>query len=271
MFSVKFVLLSLAIVVAVVAVSADTWNPHQTWCPKYSGHVFSKAAGHAGDLKHIISDFRHFLGGADNGNSPGLAHGHRSINWDADVVPFKMPGDFFKNTVTRGAEFLAVEGDFAVSNPAKHDPSGVVDDEFSSFHPVFPKLFQTFSPKRLFTPVKSNRVTAVFSVPASKYGDRAAVSGFGAVFTNVAVHGKTFLNFYDENDCLIFRQPVANYPRGLSFGGIIVTHKDGKRVSAAIASVGIVLGEGIISKPTAGKNFVVLDDLIYGEPQKLHY
>lgn len=271
MTSFKSILLSLAIALCAAAVSAETWNPSQTWCPKYSGFVFSKAVRFRGQLTGTVNRFRAVLGGDDNGNSPGLASGHRSINWDAPVVPFNMPGDFFKNTVTRGAEFLAVEGAFAVSNPSKSDPAWVSDFEFSSFDPAFPKLFRTFSPKRLFTPVKSNRVTAVFSVPASAAGDRAAVSGFGAIFTNVAVPGKTFLHFYDENDCLIFRQSVADYRRGLSFGGIVVTRKNGKKAGAAIASVKIVLGDGVISKPTPGKNFVVLDDLIYGEPQKIQY
>lgn len=245
-------------------------TPPQHWCPRYSGQIFSKIVRNPQNLDHTVEVFRKTLGGQDNGNSPGLAHGHRSINWDADIVPFNMPGDFFKNTVTRGAEFLAVEGDFAVSNPSDNDPSRIIDNRFSFFHRNFPKLFKTFSPKRLFTPVQSNHVTVLFSVPASKHGDRASVSGFGAIFTNVAKPRTTFMHFYDENECLIFRLSVDDFKRGLSFGGSIVTHKNGKKVDAAIASVKIVLGDGIISKPEPGKNFAVLDDLIYGEPLKIH-
>lgn len=262
--------LLLCLAVLLSCAVADDWNPRQRWCPRYSGQIFSKAVRNRHELEDTIKQFRKTLGGEDNGNSPGLAHGHRSINWDADIVPFNMPGDFFKNTVTRGAEFLAVEGDFAVSNPSHDDPSGIIDNRFSFFHRNFPKLFRTFSPKRLFTPVKSNHVIAVFSVPASKHGDRASASGFGAIFTNVTKPRTTFVHFYDENECLIFRLPVVDFKKGLSFGGLIVTHKNGKMVDAAIASVNIVLGDGVISKPEPRKNVVVLDDLIYGEPLKIH-
>ena len=264
-FNGTFLVLSLALLV--VATTAQNWSPSQTWCPKYSGIIFSRAVQDARQLEYTIDQYRKTLGGKDNGNNPSQPKGHRSINWDADVVPFNMPPTFFKNI--RGAEFLAVEGAFAVSNPPYTDPSGVKDNQFSSFNPNFPKLFRTFSPPRLFTPVKSNELITVFSVPGSKNGDKAIVSGFGAIFTNVAKKWTTFLHYYDENECLIFRLPVKDFSKGLSFGGIIVTRKNGKKVSAAIASVKIVLGDGIISKPWSGKNFVVLDDLIYGEPKKL--
>lgn len=244
---------------------ASSWNK-QDWCPRYSGLIFEETASNRHGLEEIITKYREALGGIDNGNERGKHSGHRSINWDAPIVPFNMPGDFFKNTVTRGAEFLAVEGSFAVSNPADTDPSGIEDNRFSSFHPAFPSIFKTFSPRRLFTPAKSNEVITIFSVPQSKNGDKAHVSGFGAIFTGVVLEKKTFLNFYDKNDCLILRLPIKPKRGGLSFGGIIVTHKNNAPVNAAVAAVKITLGTGIISQPTGGKDFVVLDDLIYGEP-----
>lgn len=263
------------IAVLISCVASQPWNSLY-WCPKYSGKTFSATSQNAKGLNSIILKFRAALGGVDNINKEGpLGSGHRSINWDADAVPFNMPGDFFKNTVTRGAEFFAVEGKFAVSNPpsqnnwfGSHVPAA--DNEFSSFNSIFPKLFTTFSPKRLFTPVKSNNVITVFSIPGKHHGQEAFVSGFGAVFTNVGLKGKTFLNYYDENDCLILRQPVLLKPKGLSFAGILVVFKNKKKVAAAIASVKITLGNGIVSRFRKGKNFVVLDDLIYGEPQLVH-
>lgn len=244
---------------------AQQWNS-QPGCPKYSGVVFSQTAAHAKKLDSTILKFRATLGGEDNGNVAGKAKGHRSINWDAPIVPFNMPGDFFKNTVTRGAEFRAAKGKFAVSNPSPKDPSGVHDNEFSSFDRRFPSLFQTFSPKRLFTPAKGNKVLVLFSVPKSN--KHAFVSGFGAIFTNVAEIGKTFLIFYDEKGCLIIRLEVKAKGKGVSFSGIKVTHKNGRPVNAAIASVKVELGTEIISHPVNVKNVVVLDDLIYGEPLK---
>lgn len=259
----------ITIFVAIIgSVSAQTWNTQPSSCPKYSGLVFQDNAPYKFGIDDTITKYREALGGIDNGNAPGQSSGHRSINWDAGIVPFRMPGDFFKNTVTRGAEFLAVEGKFAVSNPPPTDPSGVQDNRFSSFRNVFQWRFRTFSPERLFTPTKSNEVITVFSIPQSPNGQKALVSGFGAIFTNVVKEGKTVMKFYDEKDCLIFQLPVNKQPKGLSFGGIIVTKKNGKAVRAAIASVKMTLGDGIISqdKPWSGKNFVVLDDLIYGEP-----
>lgn len=243
---------------------AATWSS-KPWCPKYSGRIFQDTAHNSKGLKHIVQKYRDGLGGIDNGNGPGQKKGQRSINWDADVVPFDMPGNFFKNTVTRGAEFFAKGGKFAVSNPP-NDGYSFFDNRFSSFNPIFPKLFITFSPKRLFTPVKINIVTTKFTVPQTH--DEALVSGFGAVFTNVVLKGKTVINFYDKNNCLIISLPILPKAKGLSFGGIIVDKKDGKKIAAAVAKVKITLGTGIISQSWKKyKNFVVLDDLIYGEPQ----
>lgn len=98
--------LFLCLAVLLPCVVAGDWNCAHHWCPRYSGRVFSKAVRNPHDLDQTVEGFRKTLGGQDNGNSSGLSHGHRSINWDANIVPFKMPGDFFKNTVTRGAEFF---------------------------------------------------------------------------------------------------------------------------------------------------------------------
>lgn len=252
--------------VIISSASAQTWNKQPGWCPKYSGLVFEDTAKNSFGIADTVAKFQRALGGVDNGNAPGQGSGFRSINWDAVIVPFRMPGDFFKNVVTRGAEFLAVEGKFAVSNPP--GSSWFQDIRFSSFQKAFQFLFITFSPKRLFTPTDCNEVITLFSIPQSPNGQKALVSGFGAVFTNVVKKGKTVMKFYDENDCLILQLPIKAQRKGLSFGGIVVTRKNGKRVRAAIASVKITLGDGIISKdkPWSGKNFVVLDDLIYGEP-----
>ena len=269
------VLLAVAILAASVSsAAAITWGT-QRWCPKYSGEILQSTGRVAADLQEDIAEYRRRLGGIDNGNNPGQTSGHRSINWDAAVVPFNMPGDFFRNNVTRGAEFLAVEGRFAVSNPPPADaPSDVRDNRFSSFNSKFAWLFRTFSPKRLFTPVKSNQVRILFSVPQS---NRAAhVSGFAAVFTNVVLRGETLMHFYDANECLILRLPIIPQRRGLSFSGIIVKGRNGQRIDVAtIASVKITLGNAIISEPinhkARRKNVVVLDDLIYGEPQPIDH
>lgn len=237
-------------------------------CPSYKVKVFTDTSGNSAGLSGTVAGYRRGLGGVDNANDAGpLAKGHRSINWDADVVPFNMPGNFFKVTVTRGAEFLAKGGKFVVSNPPHSAPSYVADNRFSSFNKVFPKLFRTFSPKRLFTSVKSNKFTGLFTVPVR--GDKAIVTGFGAVFTNVVLKRTTTIWFYDSKGCIIFKLAAPTRAKGLSFAGIIVLGRSGKPVPK-IAKVVVTLGNAAISsKYFSWKNFVVADDLVYGEPQPI--
>lgn len=237
-------------------------------CPRYSGRIFRKRGPDATSLDSTIQSYRNALGQPNNGNSPGpLRSGHRSINWDADIVPFDMPFDFFKVNVTRGAEFHSSCNKFAVSNPPSD--SGIVDNRFSSFNSRFPALFSTFSPNRLFTPVNSNDVLALFSVPAR--GDqRASVSGFGAIFTNVRRPDVTKISYFDENNCLIITVPVlSRRAGGLSFAGIIVDRKDGRAVRSAVASARITTGTQDIGSGRRVNRVVVIDDLIYGEPQRI--
>lgn len=180
-----------------------------------------------------------------------------------------MLGNFFKDTVTRGVEFFTAGGKFAVSNPPPTDPFRE-DNRFSTFSSKFPKRFKTFSSPRLFTSAKSNKFTTVFSIPAKN--DKALVSGFGAVFADVILKGKTNLSYYDKNNCLIVSVDVDPKPKGLSFAGILVTHRDQKPVNAAVALVKTTLGNAVISGPYASwKDFVVTDDFIYGEPKAWTY
>ena len=90
-----------------------------------------------GDIATTVADFQAALGGINNGNASGpIAEGFRQINWDANIVPFDMPGDFFNKTVTRGAELTTgVDSEFRVSNPDPADP-GAPDNRFDSINPT---------------------------------------------------------------------------------------------------------------------------------------
>lgn len=237
------------------------------WCPRYDYVPYTAYGSYPKNIESTVGLFRAKLGGEDNGNAQGpLKKGHRSINWDAGIVPFDMPGDFFKTTVTRGAQFNTYGNSFAVSNPPPAGWPLFVDNRFSSFNKKFPTLFRTFSPERLFTSVKSNRLVASFSIPARNR--RALVSGFGAVFTNVVKPKTSTLTFYDKQGCVIAKLAAPSAAKGLSFAGIIVIGKWGRPLPA-VAKVRVKLGNAAITSPwKAWKNFVVLDDLIYGEPQK---
>lgn len=227
----------------------------------YRFRVLTATSRNADGLRRAFTTFQDALGGIDNGNNPGpLFSGFRSINWDAEAVPFDMPFNFFDKTVTRGAVFLAAKKEFRVSNPVPPP----VDDLFDSLLPKrITRQFQTFSPKRLFTPLVKNRVTQIFKIPT--LNKRANVSGMGAVFVDVDLRGKTWMDFYTKSGCLLYRVFVPPRNRGLSFAGLYII--GGKPI---IWKVAMTLGT--ISVQDAGYSYggrgdvVVLDDLLYGEP-----
>lgn len=214
-----------------------------------------------GDITDGFEEFRGLLGGVNNGNALGpIADGHRQINWDAAVVPFDMPGDFFNRTVTRGLELTTQGSGFAVSNPADGDP-GAPDNRFDSINPTYSDQFQTFSPERLFTPVGSNVFDINFFVSGSD--TLATVSGFGAVFTDVDLADTTKIEFFDAANNLLLSEFVDPDPQGLSFLGATFGQQDLFRVRITAGSVPI----GPNDNPDAGIDVVVLDDFVFGEPQ----
>ena len=223
-------------------------------CPKPHHRIFKDTAHRSASLKRIVDKFNAALGGDDNGSEKGpIKGGRRSINWDADVVPFDMPGNFFKNVVTRGAKMIARGGEFRVSNPVP--PNG--DNRFSTINRRASKDFITFSPKRLFTPLKDNKVTVDFSIPG--LNKDAVVKGFGAVYVDVDKRHVTQATYLDKRGCVIARQFVDPKNKGLSFLGVIFR-------KPVIAKVILKLG----NTPIQGKgDFVVLDDFLYGEPARI--
>lgn len=245
--------------------------PHVRRCPKYDVALIQDVGSSASDIAASVTKFRDLLGSENNGNTPGpLGAGHRSVNWDAPIVPFDMPGDFFKAQVTRGITFKSDGNEFRVSNPPAS--SGITDDRFSSILESGPHKFVRFSPERLFTSLNSTATSATFSIPASD--DLATVSGFGAVFTNVAVKDRTFITYFDRQGCLIYKLRIPVHPNGLSFAGIKVIKQDGRAVRAPVTRVLINAGTDAISSAqhhsgSVTRNFVAIDDLVYGEPQNL--
>ncbi|ABW25259.1 calcium-binding protein [Acaryochloris marina] len=215
-----------------------------------------------GDISSVVADFQAALGGPNNGNTFGpVANGRREINWDANIVPFDMPADFFNKTVTRGAEFVTNAGsEFRVSNPDPSDP-GAPDDEFDSINATYPDQFDTFSEFRLFTPSGSNVTEVEFFVPGSDV--RATSSGFGAVFTDVDLADSTKIEYFDIDGNLLQSEFVNPDPQGLSFLG--ATFEEGNLYKVKITSGNTPIGAN--DDPANGVDVVVIDDLLYGEPQ----
>ncbi len=217
--------------------------------------VFSASGADAASIQTTVDDFRAALGDPNNGNALGeQPSGRREINWDAGIVPFDFPGDFFNTTVTRGAEFTTpVASEFRVSNDG-------VDDEFDTINNTYPDQFTTFSAPRLFTPFDTNVIDGFFFKSGS---DQAAtVTGFGAVFTDVDLADTTTIEYFDVNGTSLALESVEVADGGLSFLGVNFD-------SGILASVQITLGTSTIGPdddPVNGIDIVVLDDFLYSEP-----
>jgi hypothetical protein len=240
--------------------------------------VFQAAGSAAASIQCTVDAFRAAVGDPNNGNNPGpLQSGRREINWDggnpnvldttAPVTPFNV----FLNT--RGSQFTT-PGLGLSQAPPSGGPQGGLAALFNN--PTYGSIFRTFSPSRLFTPVGSNITDAVFFVPGTNGANRATVSGFGAVFTDVdqpdgsgpgAKRGNrgasTLIEYFDKFGRVIFSSFVPASPGdgSLSFFGIVFD-------DARIARVRIETGD-TAPGPNDDRHhdIVVMDDFIYGEPQ----
>jgi hypothetical protein len=233
-------------------------------------NVISSTAKYAAELTPAFEAFRLLLGGENNGNEPtsNPAGGHRQINWDADIVPFEMPPDFFAATVPRGIVFETPDNTntFYVSNPPA--TSGVIDDKFSSVVGESQAgQFLQFSNSRLFAPEDDNVVVVKFVNPAD-ITQKATVTGFGAVFTDANLEYTTKMEFFNKEGCLLATEFVKPQSNGLSFLGVDFGD------NAVIASIRITLGTLALANVAGatyfrGAEVVVMDDLLYGEPQPI--
>ena len=175
---------------------------------------------------------------------------------------------------TRGSQFTT-PGLGLSQAPPSGGPQGGLAVLFGN--PTYGKIFRTFSPSRLFTPVGSN-ITEVFvlrtRVPMAL--SPATVRGFGAVFTDVDQpdgggpgrtrnKASTLIEYFDRDGKRIFSSFVPASPGdgNLSFFGI-------KFDDARIASVRITAGD-VAPGPNDDRkhDIVMMDDFIYGEPQLL--
>jgi hypothetical protein len=242
--------------------------------------VFQAAGANAASIQSSVDAYRAALGNPNNGNNPGpLQNGRREINWDggnpnvldttAPVTPFNV----FLNT--RGSQFTT-PGLGLSQAPPSGGPQGGLAVLFGN--PTYGKIFRTFSPSRLFTPVGSNITEGLFFIPGTNGTVPATVRGFGAVFTDVdqpdgsgpgGKHGNrrasTLVEYFNADGELLFSSFVPASPGdgSLSFFGIVFD-------DARIARVRIETGD-VAPGPNDDKHhdIVMMDDFIYGEPQLL--
>jgi PEP-CTERM motif-containing protein len=230
--------------------------------------TFSAAGLTPASIQGAVDAFRAALGDPNNGNNPGpLAGGRREINWDGGGGVFATttpvtPFDVFLNT--RGAQFTTPGTGLTQAppsaDPALFPPGGLAglfgnanyDDEFS-----------TFSPARLFAPAGSNATNGAFFLPGSNGSVPARVAGFGAVFTDVDLPGKTSIEFFNVFGASLGTFPVPASPGigTLSFLGVLFADEQ-------IRSVLITTGNSPLGpNDGAGIDVVAMDDFLYAEPQ----
>lgn len=233
--------------------------------------VFQAAGPTAASIRSAIDEFRAALG-ANNGNGAGpLAAGRREINWDGGGLatsPAPTPFTGFLNN--RGALF-ETDGSGFVQAP--------VDGLVTTFgNLTYATAFQPFSPARLFSAVASNVTDVTFFVPGSSGATAAATRAFGAVFSDVDEPdgggparkrgnrgASVLLEFYGASGETLFSgfAPASPGDAGFSFFGVVFE-------DARVAHVRITSGDvkpGVDDED--GRDVVMMDDFVYGEPQPL--
>jgi len=234
--------------------------------------VFQASGATPADIQTAITGFRTALGGSNNGIGPsvppGITTGRREINWDgvpdAKSAPNLLPANFFNNTSPRGIVFFTPGTGFEVSANLVNPTNTPV--RFGNINPVYPALFSTFSPQRLFTALGSTITENLFFVPGTAGTDStqsATVKGFGAVFTDVNLGNSTKIEYFGVAGNLLFSRHVLPQPTqraGFSFLGVVFDNPN-------VFLVRITSGNRILKVPNL--DVVVMDDFIYGEPQAL--
>lgn len=169
-----------------------------------------------------------------------------------------MPFDFFNTGITtRGAAFKTKGGEFRVSN----DPR-TGDDRFDSIISKSQAAqFKFFSPSRLFSPLRSNRMNVAFRISARK--KRACVNGFGVIFADVDVARKTKIVFFDKRNKSFRTLFSPTRDRGLCFVGLCGVQICKAKITTGTISLQSFGKKGVESKK---RDVVVMDDFLYGEP-----
>ena len=228
--------------------------------------LFQAAGPNSASIQATVDLFRAALGNPNNANAPGpLTSGRREINWDGGgATTTALAGPSFAGfQTTRGALFTTPGTGFAQSPLV--ETVGASDQTLSELvgNATYATEFSTFSPVRVFTPLGSNVTDSTFFIPGVL--DPAAVSSFGAVFTDVDLTGPTKIDFFGIGDQLLLSQTVMASPGsgGLSFLGVQFT--GGELITRARITTGTT-ALGPNDNPGGGVDVVAMDDFIYSEP-----
>lgn len=223
--------------------------------------VFSASGADPADIQSAVDNFRAVLGNPNNGNAPGpLTVGRREINWDGGGANTNAvvgsPFNGFRNT--RGAQFTTPGTGFVQAPPAGGADGGL---ESVFGNPSYGATFEAFSPVRVFTPIGSNITDALFFIPGTNGAVAAAVSGFGAIFSDVDLAATTSIEYFDPNGNSLGTFFATPFDNGLSFLGVRFSNELISRVRITTGNSSLGPNDG------AGVDVVVMDDFLYSEPR----
>ncbi|MEM7129812.1 MAG: hypothetical protein AAF702_25995 [Chloroflexota bacterium] len=235
--------------------------------------IYETTGSNPDEIRDGVNAYRDALGDLNAPAPFNNLDGRRQINWDAapDSIsaPNDFPGNFFNADVFPRARGIAFKTDGTGFELSATDASGE-GVEFDNINSNYSSIFQTYSPERLFTAIGSNVVEANFYNPAQQTS-RALTDGFGAVFTDVDLEGKTTIGYYDIDGKLLYKQGIQPKAgnEGLSFAGVKFNSNCVSFVKLTNGTA--ALGADVNDDPENTENpidLVVMDDFIYGEPTR---
>ncbi len=218
----------------------------------------------AGDLAAVTAlrdQFRGDLGGGTTPGGGGSFGGlRREINWDgapdARSRPNAMPADQF---FARGVLFAGADS-FAMSAKVGN-PTGTAV-RFGDLDPAYATRFAAFTAERLFASIDRPDYDVLFFVPGTNVP--GAVSGFGAVFTDVDRDDVSAIEFFDVDGVSLGSWTVPATAGDQTFSFLGVSFPGEPRVARVHVTAGDVALAG--GGEPAGHDAVAVDDLLYGEP-----
>lgn len=232
-------------------------------CKKESNEMQPQVFKATGDISGAMADFRKLLGNLNT--TPGVNGGRREINWDGvpdNMIGQALPNDFFNQTASgasfaqqRGLIYAAGVGEFRVSNT-----------NFSDIDPASSGEFSAFSGTKAFANISTNLWPIGFQVAGAT---TAAFSrGFGIVFSDVDLPNSTSLEFF-EGEKSLGKFFVPPHTTASSFSFLGVYFPGNERITKVQVNHDGILSDGQKDISAGGQHdLVILDDFIYGEPQK---
>ncbi len=230
------------------------------------------------DVASAIAAFKAAIGGADNGTAVGAQPtGYRQVTWD-DVPdqhadPNQFPGNYYNTVSPRGLEISATFVPNATNFLRVSAQAGNATATPTLFG--LGANFTAFSPQRILIGGNTTTGTTLAGLPVgsiipqilmdfrvSGSGTHAAVSGFGAVFTDVNLANVSSLAFYDSNFRPLgtFYVPATTFHNTVTFLGVLFPTNT---VAHVIINPGTPTTNNI---DDATHDLVAVDDCIYAEP-----